>query len=282
MNTAPGGGASLAEVRLCLDLGGRTVTGGGTASASSTFSGSYLPANAFDGNLSNLWSAAASDKSAWLEYDFGVGNAFAIQYVVLIARNDGFSNYSPTAFSLQSSDDNATWTAVATPSAAGWTNGSTQAFNFIPGPPGPVAGASAPFPRLGNTFLYEPDPALDTQSPLTLARRRVAASIQPQATLKVDQAIIEAIGFDPSVALIVSSTIREVLAANPSPSLLVGQAIMEVIISTQQRPDLIVRPAMVRLRVSDIDRDEEVVRPRRSFAPPSIGGLIDYAISVIT
>jgi hypothetical protein len=141
MNSSPGGGAAIAEVRLQTVFGGSTVTGSGTASASTTFSGSFLPANAFDGNTSTLWSAASADTSAWLEYDFGSGNAFDILGVSLTCRNDGFPQFSPSSFDLQYSDDNSTWTSVVgVKTCATWTGGAIQSFDFTP--LGPSAGAA--------------------------------------------------------------------------------------------------------------------------------------------
>lgn len=136
--------------------------------------------------------------------------------------------------------------------------------------------------NLRNAYLYEPDPDLDARSRLIRSRRLVAATIQPQAGMKGVQALLEATGANPSPFLDASSTIVEAIATNPSLTMFVDQVVMEVIIFVQQQPYLIVPPPMARLRRLDIDHDDEVMRPHRSFALGGGGGLIDYAISVIT
>jgi hypothetical protein len=59
--------------------------------------------------------------------------------------------------------------------------------------------------------------------------------------------------------------------------------ILGYLVIAPQRPDLIVRPAMTRvwLGLQALDTTDDVIgRPRR-FSPV-VGGLIDYAVSVIT
>ena len=66
---------------------------GGSASASSEYSGSYVAAYAFDDNTGTRWAAASGFyTNSWVQYDFGSGNAYAIQRMLIRAHNDGTRN----------------------------------------------------------------------------------------------------------------------------------------------------------------------------------------------
>jgi hypothetical protein len=126
----------LAEFYLCTTVGGASVATGGTASADTTFSGTYVPANAFDGNNTTSWASASTAMPHWLQYDFGAGNAKDIvQWGIQSIFTSGYSQYTPKDFSLQYSDDGTTWTALDTiVGAVGWTGTESRMFTVpVPG-----------------------------------------------------------------------------------------------------------------------------------------------------
>ena len=62
-----------------------TVSTGSQAISDSSFSGSYLPANAFDGSFSDYWAANTSTAPSGVSYigqDFGAGNAYALSQIL--------------------------------------------------------------------------------------------------------------------------------------------------------------------------------------------------------
>lgn len=94
---------SIAELQLRTSVGGSTVTGSGTASASTVLDG-YPASNAFDGNASTWWNSTTTGIPQWLEYDFGSGNAFDIVEIALTIRSDDLTE-APTIFTIQYSDN---------------------------------------------------------------------------------------------------------------------------------------------------------------------------------
>lgn len=119
----------VAELDLRESVGGSNVTGSGTASASSIYSGSYDGAKAFDGNpATNLSTADNYYTNQWLAYDFGSGNDKDINEFALTVIN--YSANHPMNFALQHSDDGATWeTKFLVFDQISWTAASTRTYN---------------------------------------------------------------------------------------------------------------------------------------------------------
>lgn len=96
----------LNEVQFRTAIGGPNVATGGTAYATSSFSGTYLPANAFDGNAGTWWNNAGNAANSRLWYDFGAANPKMIvegtYYYADVGR-------APADVILQYSDDGVTW-----------------------------------------------------------------------------------------------------------------------------------------------------------------------------
>lgn len=109
--TNPGSSFAIAEIKMCTALAGATVTTGGTASVQSIFSGSatYNADKANDGNATTFWHSASGTVPQWYKYDFGAGNDKDIIEVALVAPTSR-EHQMPTSFTVQYSDDNATWT----------------------------------------------------------------------------------------------------------------------------------------------------------------------------
>jgi hypothetical protein len=130
--TAINGGSLIRidEIELSEAAHGTSVAAGGTAAASSTFSGSFLAENAFTGALGDSsWATPSGTTTGWISYDFGSGVTKEIASVVLnVFASD--TDRMPTAFDVQYSDDNSSWTtAWSVSSATGWAAGERRAFS---------------------------------------------------------------------------------------------------------------------------------------------------------
>lgn len=104
---------SLTELEMFTTVGGSNVCTGGTAIASSDFTGSgWSMNNAFDGakNVDIGWAANNVAPPAWIGYDFGAGNEKDIvQYSFTVRSHAGSMTQSPRIFTLQYSDDGIEW-----------------------------------------------------------------------------------------------------------------------------------------------------------------------------
>lgn len=104
----------------------------------SLLSGGTVTASSFNGTLTNAsfvngWtSGLSSGFPSWLEYDLGSGHTATPTSMVMTGYSSPFSPASPTAFQLQGSNDNATWTSMlsVTMTLAAWEAKPTQTFNF--------------------------------------------------------------------------------------------------------------------------------------------------------
>lgn len=135
--TASSGGTyvGVATMRLSATSGGAQLLTGGTASASSEYSGAYTAALAFNSSTSNsdMWysSAAAGAPPHWLKYDLGAVITTAPRYLFLRVYSGAAVDH-PSAFNLQGSDDNSTWTDIISVSSvsyellARWNKGVTR------------------------------------------------------------------------------------------------------------------------------------------------------------
>lgn len=124
---------SAAEIELRESVGGADVTGSGTASSDSNFSG-FTAAGAFaNDGVTTEWASAASAYPHWIAYDFGSGVTKAIVEVAIQSRN-GLGPQGPAQFKVQSSDDGSTWADewwVVYPGGSnghGYTNGAFVSF----------------------------------------------------------------------------------------------------------------------------------------------------------
>jgi len=133
--SAVSGDTTLGEIQF-RDGGGTNRIGSGTPSASSEYPGGYVAANAVDGNPATEWSSFNDGDAGWWQYDFGAGNAYDIQSVVITASTYSADyRFTPSQFILLYSDDGTTWTDTAAVSAASaWTSGATQTI-ATPGTP---------------------------------------------------------------------------------------------------------------------------------------------------
>jgi hypothetical protein len=87
---------------------------GGTAAASSTPVSHEGPAKAFDGSTGTKWYGQfPSGGSAWLQYQFGSGQAWAVTQYKLTSANDAPAR-DPRDWRLLASDDGVNWTPLDT------------------------------------------------------------------------------------------------------------------------------------------------------------------------
>jgi hypothetical protein len=122
------------NVELREVLGGPTVTGSGTAIASSYYSAGYEPANAFDGSSSPWASSGGGAGVQWIGYDFGSGVTKDIMQVAYTGRDSGSSNQSPWFVAIEYSDDGSTWTTLFRRyTLSGWGNYTTEVYT-VPSP----------------------------------------------------------------------------------------------------------------------------------------------------
>ena len=93
--------------------------------------GGLTTASAFDHNTSTYWDWDAAT-TATLGMDYGAGNTHAINcYCVTSDYIYPVSQYAPTAWTVQGSDDNTSWSTLDTKSGISWTSQKqTQNFSF--------------------------------------------------------------------------------------------------------------------------------------------------------
>lgn len=126
--TAINGGAAcgISEVEMYAKTTKGNECYGGTASASSEWSGSDAAAEAFNGVFgsgSDAWaSASGGAMPQWLKYDFGTTSFPNVTRVCISARGSVDTGQAPKDFNVQWSDDNSSWTtAWSVTNSTGWS-----------------------------------------------------------------------------------------------------------------------------------------------------------------
>lgn len=103
---------SLSEVEFRGVTSGPALNTGGTAYGSPDRGGSWVKANAFDGNTSTLYSSTTDYPDCLLGYDFGAGNEVDIKEVMIRARPT-FQSHTPWSWVLEASNDDSTYYIIA-------------------------------------------------------------------------------------------------------------------------------------------------------------------------
>lgn len=112
--------------------GGADQCSGGTASASSSYSSGYLPANAFNNTPSDEWASGITFPH-WIRYQFAA--PVEVQEVAIQATDAAYSgsNEQPRSFTIEYSDDGTVWYAVAAYNGIpGWAVEEARAFPCSP------------------------------------------------------------------------------------------------------------------------------------------------------
>lgn len=125
----------VTEVEMRATVSGSDQCDGGTASASSEINGSNAAAKAFD-NLtgsSNKWLPATvptGGSPAWLKYDFGYPVIVAELAMISLYDTETTLDAAIKDFTIESSDDDSSWTNRASPAAqTGWAAGEQRTFS---------------------------------------------------------------------------------------------------------------------------------------------------------
>jgi len=108
-------------------VGSVDVCTGGTAT---TDNGSY-PERAFDNDTGTTWYTSEGGTEtlpSYIQYDFGEGVSHAVAKVKI--TNSATGSYSPTAFTIQGSNDGVNFDVLDTQSGLSWAAGETKTFDF--------------------------------------------------------------------------------------------------------------------------------------------------------
>jgi hypothetical protein len=123
-NTSDPNFCSISEIYFRDDAG--SLIAGGTASASSQFSGTYSANKARDGNTATWWgTVSGSNDPCWWAIDFG-SSKFVSEIELMPVS--GSPTHMPTAVVLQTSSDGAKWYNVQRWVPAAWSSGVSQGF----------------------------------------------------------------------------------------------------------------------------------------------------------
>lgn len=125
-----GGGhlVSVAEVEMRAIPSGADQCTSGLALSSGDYSG-YPASRAFNDNVAggDHWLSDGAAGTKWLGYQFS--EAVQVAEVTVRARSDGDAAYTPTALTVQHSDDGSVWSdAWAVTGQTGWTGGQVRTF----------------------------------------------------------------------------------------------------------------------------------------------------------
>lgn len=116
---------TIAEVGLRPVAGGANVSTTGRISASSTYSSSYDPSYAFDGNTSTAYGSLAG-MPQWLRREMSGGQTSIVEYTLRAAT---FPAEMPRTFKLQYNDGAGGWVDADTrTSIAAWASGEVRTF----------------------------------------------------------------------------------------------------------------------------------------------------------
>jgi hypothetical protein len=122
---------NIAEIKYRITAGGATVTGSGTASASSSQGAGFDAGKAYDTSHGTCWAMqTGSNVPEWNAYDFGAGNDKDIVEVAITGLN--FAGYqTPRGFDIQHSDDGTNWTtALSVTGLSAWANNETRTYTI--------------------------------------------------------------------------------------------------------------------------------------------------------
>jgi hypothetical protein len=207
---------------------------GGTASASNFYNGSFVPANAFDGNPNTAWASSGLVSSAnpqWLQYQFPA--AVPVVAIALSIRNDSaWTTQSPVAFLIQSSPDGSTWTTQNTVTGYTWTsNGQTAYFTAST-----VVG-NARISRAEIEVANLPTPGvLTSQVAIEVANKPTPGVLLSQ----VSREVIDT----PSIP-VRASTVAVELLLNASPIVQASQVVVELVYPYEFVPPLPIQQFML-------------------------------------
>lgn len=116
------------QLRVTAASANLSITGNGTASASSVYSGTYPASDAFDANTTTTrWASIITSTfpGEWVKWDFGIGNSQDIGHMTIV-NSTAETTANVNTGVLQYSDDDSAWVdwifVSGNSSAAGITN----------------------------------------------------------------------------------------------------------------------------------------------------------------
>lgn len=119
---------AMESLVLSATSGGAQLMTGGTASASTLYSGAYPASYGFTSATDYWYSQAGLAPPHWLKYDLGAGNTATPRFLKMTpyspASIGGYHPYFPVNFELQGSDNDSTWTTLAAFTDLRWVPGS--------------------------------------------------------------------------------------------------------------------------------------------------------------
>lgn len=127
---------SVGEIEFRTAIDGSQAATGGTAISGGDYSASYPPSMAFNGVYSTTddtegWISTNPAATAWLGYDWGVGNSVDILEVAIWPRALKATN-CPPSFRVESSDDGINWTTVWVVLSASIVQDTLNQFPYVP------------------------------------------------------------------------------------------------------------------------------------------------------
>jgi hypothetical protein len=141
-----GGVPGMAELAMFTAEGGPNVCSGGSASVSSfyPFSGSYVGANAFDGNNATFWDANGSTPQ-WIQYAWRLPQDI-FRYAITAPPSGNQAN-APKAWAFQYTDASGAWVDADTRTAQpNWAANEKRTYTF--GTPGAHSGSGGARPQV--------------------------------------------------------------------------------------------------------------------------------------
>jgi F5/8 type C domain len=116
----------IAEIELRASVGGADECSGGTATASTSYSGSFTADKAYDNSSATSWATSTNNTTGWIAYQFA-SPVDILEYTIQVLSGD--LTRAPKDFALEWSDDGVTWISAdwrlnVTP----WTSSETKTF----------------------------------------------------------------------------------------------------------------------------------------------------------
>lgn len=213
-------GTASVQLRASQAGANLSVTGSGTASASSTYSGSYPASDAFDANTTTTrWNSVAGGFSSsagteWVKWDFGAGLDQDIQHLTLVNSTAETTANIRHAW-LQYSDDNSSWTNWIQVTNNSTVSGTTTAYPYVP----PVSISIAPTLPMPVTTIVTGDTlniALPMPQSASYSASRIEVSIPfPDVTFYGPWDISVSLPMPKARAVILNSVLNSYRATMP-------------------------------------------------------------------
>ena len=116
------------EFQIAATPGGANTAVGQTATANTTSSGAASNVNDNVIGAGPYWVSTGLPGIVTIDYGATAGNWIAANQFKIIARNDAAFTQSPSAFTIDGSDNNSTWTTLVNQSGLTWSQAETKTF----------------------------------------------------------------------------------------------------------------------------------------------------------